>query len=246
VVQLKQIGQNSTEDFFETLTYMAAYDKATKQLEGFVKGIDDPYLKEAVESAANVAVFGGIFMIIQYEQQIIEKVFSLSSVLISGLLSFPRRGINRLRNLRGRRLGIISRILSSFSNDGVGTAQVVTNQVNNYIQGRNNQYQSMNLIEGTQQIRGNVVNRENVSLNLANNMASRYSDTLLFRLLTSSFTENDREILRRILGRNSVSNLDVDDLNRIGEFIYARDGEGHIVGLSEAFLSLVNGLGYVR
>ena len=77
-------------------------------------------------------------------------------------------------------------------------------------------------------------------------MASRYSDTLLFRLLTSSFTENDREILRRILGRNSVSNLDVDDLNRIGEFIYARDGEGHIVGLSEAFLSLVNGLGYVR
>jgi hypothetical protein len=243
---LRQIGQNSTEEFFDTLIYMTAYDEARDMVKDFVKDIDDPYLKEAVESASNVAVFGGIFMIIQYEQQIIEKVFNLSSILISGLLSFPRRGINRLRNLRGRRLGIVSRILSRFSNDGVGTAQVVTNQVNNYIQGRNNQYQSMNLVEGVQQLRGNVVSRENVSLNLANNMASRYSDTLLFRLLTSSFTENDREILRRILGRNSVSNLNVDDLNRIGEFMYARDNNGNIVGLSETFLSLVNGLGYVR
>ena len=101
---LKQIGQNTTEEFFETLIYMVAYEEATKMIKNFTEDIENPYLREAVESAANVAVFGGIFMIIQYEEQIIEKVFNIANGIISGLLFLPKKAINKLKGLKGNKL----------------------------------------------------------------------------------------------------------------------------------------------
>jgi hypothetical protein len=225
---------------------MVAYDEAREMIKGFTEDIENPYLKEAVESAANVAVFGGIFMIIQYEEKIIEKVFEISSALVASLLALPKKGISKLKRLKGRRLGIVSKILSGFNDDAVGKAQVVTSQLGNFIQGRNNQYQSMNLIDGSQQIRKSVFQKEQISLNLANNMAKRYNDTLIFKLLTSTFSEKDKTILKKILGTYDPKSLNIDDLNKISEFMFVKDDEGKVVGLSEAFFSLINGLGYVN
>jgi len=150
---LKQIGQNTTEEFFATLIYMVAYEEATKMIKNFTEDIENPYLREAVESAANVAVFGGIFMIIQYEEQIIEKVFNIANGIISGLLFLPKKAINKLKGLKGRKLSLVSKVLSGFNDDAVGKAQVVTSQLNNFIQGRNNQYQSVSLLQSSNQIR---------------------------------------------------------------------------------------------
>jgi hypothetical protein len=243
---LKDIGQNSTEEFFETLIYMVAYDEAKEMVKGFTKDIENPYLKEAVESAANVAVFGGIFMIIQYEEKIIEKIFELSSALVASLLALPKKGISKLKRFKGRKLGIISKVLSGFNDDAVGKAQVVTSQLGNFIQGRNNQYQSMNLIDGSQQVRKSVFQKEQISLDLANNMAKRYNDTLIFKLLTSTFSDKDKTILKKILGTYDPNSLNIDDLNKVSEFMFVKDNNGNPIGLSEAFFSLINGLGYVN
>ena len=243
---LKQIGQNTTEEFFETLIYMVAYEEATKMIKNFTEDIENPYLREAVESAANVAIFGGIFMIIQYEEQIIEKVFNIANGIISGLLFLPKKAIGKLKGLKGRKLSLVSKVLSGFNDDAVGKAQVVTSQLNNFISGRNNQYQSMNLLDGSQQIRKTVFQKEDISFRLANAMASRYNETLIFKLLTATFSEQDKTILKKILGTYNPDNLDINDLNKISEFMFVKDSEGKIIGLSEAFFELINGLGYVN
>ena len=243
---LKQIGQNSAEEFFETLIYMVAYEEARNLISNFTKDIDNPYLKEAVESAANVAVFGGIFLIIQYEEKIIEKVFNLASAVITSLILIPKKSLSKLRGLRGRKLSIVSKIIGGLDDNAVGKANVVANQLGNFIAGRNNQYQSMNLVQGSQMIRKSVFQKEDINLKLGNAMASRYNDTLIFKLLTSSFTQKDKTILKKILGTYDPDKIDVDDLNKISSFMFVRDSDGNIVGLSEAFLELVNGIGYVR
>ena len=243
---LKNIGQNTAEEFFETLIYMVAYEEARQMISSFTEDIDNPYLKEAVESAANVAVFGGIFLIIQYEEQIIEKVFNAVSALISSLILVPKKSLEKLKGLRGRKLSIVSKILGGLNDDAVGKANVITNQLGNFIAGRNNQYQSLNLVDGAQKIRKTVFQKEQINLQLGNAMASRYNETLIFKLLTSSFTEQDKSILKKILGTYNPDSIDVEDLNKISSFMFVRDSDGNIVGLSEAFLELVNGIGYVR
>ena len=243
---LKQLGQNTTEEFFETLIYMVAYDEARKMIEGFTEDIENPYLKEAVESAMNVAVFGGIFMIIQYEEQIIEKVFDLVSAMVIGMMTMPKKVIGKLKGLKGRKFRILGNILGGFSSDGVNKANVVVNQLGNFIAGRNNQYQSMSLVEGAQDIRKSVFYKEDIRFRLADAMAKRYNDTLIFKLLTSTFSEKDKTILKKILGTYDPNKLDINDLNKISEFMFVKDDNGKIVGLSEAFLELVNGLGYIN
>ena len=243
---LNTIGQNATEEFFETLIYMVAYDKAVEMIKGFTDDIENPYLKEAVESAANVAVFGGIFMIIQYEEKIIEWVFNLVSGTVAVLMNTPKKAISKLKGLKGRKFSILSKVLGNISDDGVQKANVIVNQLGNFIQGRNNQYQSMNLIDGAQSIRKTAFQKEDMRFQLANAMAKRYNETLIFKLLTSTFSEQDKTILKKILGTYDPDNLDVNDLNKVSEFMFVKDSEGKIIGLSEAFFELINGLGYVN
>jgi len=243
---LKQMGLNVTEEFFETLIYMTAYKEAVKMIHNYCQDIKNPYLREAVESAANVAVFGGIFLIIQYEEKIVEKVFDLASSLVGALILSSKKGISKLKGLRGRKLSIISKIIGNLNDDAVNKANVIVNQVGNFIAGRNNQYQSMNLVDGAQQIRKTVFQKEQMQMNLANYMARRYNDTLIFKLLTSSFSEADKSILKKILGTYDPDKIDINDLNKISSFMFVKDDNGKIVGLSEAFLELVNGLGYIN
>ena len=243
---LKQLGQNTTEEFFETLIYMTAYNEAVKMIKDFTGDIENPYLREAIESASNVAVFGGIFMIIQYEEKIIEYVFNLVSGSVTLLMNLPKKTIGKLKGLKGRKFSILSKVLGNLSDNGIQKSQVIVNQLGNFIQGRNNQYQSMNLVDSTQEIRKSVYTRENMRMELASKMAQRYNETLIFKLLTSSFSQNDKTILKKILGTYDPDKIDVNDLNKIGEFMFVKDSEGKIVGLSQAFLELVNGLGYIN
>ncbi|NPA44162.1 MAG: hypothetical protein GXO49_01370 [Chlorobi bacterium] len=245
-MSLKTLGQNTTEEFFETLIYMAAYNEAVEMIRGFTGDIENPYLREAVESAANVAVFGGIFMIIQYEEKIIEKVFNLVSGSISILMSLPKKSLLKLKNLRGRKFTILSQVLGNISDNGIQKSQIIVSQLNNFIQGRNNQYQSMNLVDSAQEIRKSVYQRENMRMELASKMAQRYNETLIFKLLTSSFSEQDITILKKILGTYNPEAIDIDDLNKISSFMFVKDDSGKVIGLSESFLELVNGLGYIN
>jgi len=244
--QLENLGYQVVEEFFETMIMMYAMEKSHEIISEYTKDIKDPYLKEAVESALNVLTFGGIFMIIQYEEKIIEYIFNLVSGSVGVLMNMPKKTISRLKSLKGRKLSIMSKILGNFSDDGVKKSQVIVTQLGNFIQGRNNQYQSIKLVEGAQDIRKGVYDREKIAVNLVSSVTQNYHRSMIFKLLTSSFSQNDKTILKKILGTYDPDKIDVEDLNKIASFMFVKDSEGKIVGLSQAFLELVNGLGYIN
>ena len=78
-------------------------------------------------------------------------------------------------------------------------------------------------------------------LNYAKAKAETFNQTLMFKLLTSKFTATDKEILRKITGAESI---DIEQINKVADFMWVKDDKGDIVGLSEAFMQLLNGLGY--
>ncbi|MCD8477291.1 MAG: hypothetical protein LRY68_04785 [Sulfurospirillum sp.] len=90
--QVKQIGQNTAEEFFETILYMTAYNEARSIMQEYTKDIDNPILKEAIESAMSVAVFGAVFYAVQKQEQIIAKVFDIAEGLILALV-LKSRGV---------------------------------------------------------------------------------------------------------------------------------------------------------
>lgn len=94
--------------------------------------------------------------------------------------------------------------------------------------------------------KNSIYQRESLNMNMGNNMASRYNETLLFKLLTKSFTPQDETLMKKILGRDSASTLHVDDLNDVADFMYTKDSNGKLTGLSSQFMELINGLGYLH
>ena len=94
--------------------------------------------------------------------------------------------------------------------------------------------------------KNSLYQREQLHMGLGNNMASRYNETLMFKLFTKSFTPQDEMLMKKILGRDTASALDVNDLNKAADFMYTKDSNGKLTGLSEEFMNLINALAYVH
>ena len=92
---LGQIGKNSAEEFLETIIYMTAYNEARDRIKTYTESIENPILREATESALNVAVFSGIFMIIRYEEAILDKAFKVASAIIASLMLLPKKAFQK-------------------------------------------------------------------------------------------------------------------------------------------------------
>lgn len=82
-------------------------------------------------------------------------------------------------------------------------------------------------------------------MEFGNAMASRYNETLLFKLFTNLLPQMMKYLLK-ILGRDTATALNVNDLNQVADFLFVKDTKGNIMGLVKHFFSLINGLGYVH
>ncbi|WP_346389417.1 hypothetical protein [Sulfurimonas sp. NWX367] len=69
---------------------------------------------------------------------------------------------------------------------------------------------------------------------------------MLFKVLTKNFTANDKQIIKKILGNSQADMTDIDNLNQVADFMFVKDSNGDITGLSEQMFQLLNGLGYVH
>ena len=46
--------------------------------------------------------------------------------------------------------------------------------------------------------------------------------------------------------RDSVSDLNVDDVNKVADFLFVTDSSGKMIGFTEVAYELLNGLGYIH
>jgi len=245
MVDLKGLGENTAKEFFETLIYFVAYEEATKIIEHLTKDIEDPIIREAVQSALNVLAFGIIFELIRMEEAFIERIFNIAYGLVTALIGYGK-AIKR-RFLKGRGIKAFFRsIIGGFLDKSELIAQLVVLQAGNQIQARQSVYNSaghQGLFGTYLETKRYLLERESHHFEIANSMTKRYVETLLFKLFTANFTPQDKTILRKILNK---SDIDIEDINKISEFLFVRDDKGNIVGLSKAFIELINGLGWLH
>jgi hypothetical protein len=244
-MSLKDLGQNTAEEFFETLIYLTAYEEAREIISGLTKDIPEGPLKEAIEDALNVLAFGLIFELIRMEEGFVERIFNVAYGLVVALLGWGQSLKKRL--LRGKGIKAFFRgILGGFLDKSELLAQLVVVQAGNQIRARQSVYNSsghQGLFGAYMETKKYIVERERYHLDVADRMTQRYIETLLFKLFTANFTERDKTILRKVLNKPDV---DIEDINRLSEFLFVKDDRGNIVGLSKAFLELINGLGYLH
>ncbi|AFL69758.1 hypothetical protein [Sulfurospirillum barnesii] len=248
--QIKQIGQNTAEEFFETILYMTAYEESRKIMKDFTKDIDNPILKEAVESAMSVSMFGLVFLGVQYQEKIIERIFNVAEALFGYLIIDPaKRGLNKLRKYKGIKL--LKRIpyFNSSRQENIALANVVATHQGFKANGSaltNPTPRSTDTYNSALNTKQSVYQRENLHFQFGNAMASRYNETLLFKLFTKSFTAQDEMLIKKMLGRETGAVLNIEDLNHVADFMFVKDTNGKVTGLSEAFFQLVNTMGYIN
>lgn len=246
---VKQIGQNTAEEFFETILYMTAYSEAKSIMSEYTKDIDNPILKEAIESAMSVAVFGAVFYAVQKQEQIIAYLFDKVELIVAILITKGRSFAGKLKGKKGTKLYRLMSWVEGNRRDNIAEAQMFINHCGfkNMSHATNgNASNAVGAYQMQTDTKKNVYQRENLHFQYGNAMASRYNETLLFKLFTKSFTPNDEMLIKKILGRDTAATIHIDDLNQVADFMFVKDTNGKITGLSEAFFQLVNSLGYIN
>lgn len=244
------LGYMAAEEFMETFTYMFAYDEAKQALAKYApkdpKG--NPYLEEAKESALQLVTFAGIFKIIQLESELLQRLFTFVSAVVAGLLLIAKKGLNKIKSSvrKGRIFQFAQKMIQDYGSDALQKAQLILQWLRTYITGRQAGHQAGQLVEASQSNRGAVVQRDKSSMDMGKGMADSYINSLMFKLFTSSFTAKDETMIKKILGRDTASTLDVADMNKIGSFMFTTDSNGKLTGLTEQFFSLLNGSGYIH
>lgn len=249
-MSISKLGHAGAEEFLETFTYMYAFDEA----KDFVKTYfpkdpnGNPYLEEAKESAIQVIMMGGIFKIIQYQEVMLEKFFAFLKGLMIVLLGLSKKGLNKLRSSgkTGRIFKFFSEYIGNTVSEAIERVKVLLQWAQLQIDAQKNSYASGQLIQSVQGNRQNVVERDRSAMNLAKGMNDTYVNSLLFKLLTKSFKQSDEVLLKKILGRDSVTDLDVNDVNKVADFLFVTDSTGKMIGFTEVAYELLNGLGYIH
>lgn len=245
---LGSIGENSANEFFETILYMTAYNEAQTQISSFTKDIENPILQDALDGAMQIISMGVVFLLIQKQEKFIQKIFDTAEGLVVILLGtqVAQTMKNKLGALKGVKLFKKLGMFQSSYSDRVATAQLVVNGANAHFTAERTTQSEGNTMGTVMQMKEHIVNKEGLNHSVGSGMASRYNETLMFKLFTKSFTAKDETIMKKILGRDTTSVLNVEDMNKVADFMFTTDTDGNITGLTEQLFSLINGLGYIH
>lgn len=249
-MSISRLGYAGAEEFLETFTYMYAFDEAKEFVKTyFPKNPNgNPYIEEAKESAIQVVMMGGIFKIIQYQEVMLEKFFAFLKGLIIILMGLAKKGFQKLKNSgkTGRVFKFLSEYIGTSVNEAIERVKVILKWAELQIEAWKNSTSSGQIINAVQGNRQNVVERDRSAMNLAKGMNDTYVNSLLFKLLTKSFKQSDEVLLKKILGRDATSDLSVDDVNKVADFLFVTDSTGKLIGFTEVAYELLNGLGYIH
>ena len=205
-------------------------------------------LQDALQGAMTVVSMGLVFMLIRKQEDFIQGVFNTAKGLVVLLLgsSYAQKIGGKLGKLKGTKLfKKLSMFKSSYS-DRVATAQLVVNNTNSHFTAERTIQSETTSIQSVSQMKEHMVSKEKLNHSVGSGLASRYNETLMFKLFTKSFTSKDEQLMKKILGRDSASKLDVEDMNKVADFMFVTDNNGDVTGLSEQMFQLINGLGYVH
>ena len=251
---LKNIGKNGVNEFFEDLTYNVAYNVVNKKLQEIL-GLDDPknsIIKDAMLSSLNIMVSSALFLYIQKQEKFIYKIFALVSAIIVAKLNILSKAIknrlSKMRGVKGRGNAIMRglKFITDSKSDNINFSRMGVEYGSLIVSGDNSLNSSLSNLKIDGGIKNTVLNKESHNLNIARAKVQSINETLLFKLFTKNFTQSDIEMINRICGNKTNGNITKEQLNQVADFMYITDDKGQITGLSEQFLTMLNGLGYMH
>ena len=239
--QAMRILNLGVEEIFEDLTYNVAYDVVLKKLKD--NGMDDGILKDAIESGITIMFSSALMLYMQKQEEIIHKILGVVVSLLGVILSSFSSKVKGLARkfFKGAKAGIISKFLGVSAEARVGYANVVVNGANAVFNSSQSSSQNNGYVSNIIKQKEALLHSKDQQLAYAKAKADSFNQTLMFKLLTSKFTATDKELLRKITGSSSI---DIEQINKVADFMWVKDDKGDIVGLSEAFMQMLNGLGY--
>lgn len=236
------------EEFLNTFLMMWSHDEAKTLLQQYAPVDPDmnPYLKEGLESAEQLLMSMGIFKIIRQSEKMLERLFEVASAILTAMLALSKKGYEKLKGhaMKGRRFKALAGFLSGVLNDAIEKCKIFVEWVKGLVSARSNGYEAGNLASATADLRNSVTERDRSSMMMGKGMSENLINSLLFKIMTKSFKQTDENLLKKILGRENVSNLDIEDVNKIANFMYVTDSSGEYTGLSEQMQTLLHGYGY--
>ena len=228
------------DEMFEDLTYSVAYDQVLSKLKN--SGMDDGILKDAINSGVTIMFSAALVKYIQLQESVVNKIMSIVYAGVVALLSpLGRYAKNKLSNIKGVKLNRMLGFLTGNFSDRVGVAKVFVECGNQIINTNNSNSSALQNVNTVINQRQHILETKNQEFNYAKAKVDNINQTLLFKLFSSRFTPQDKEILRRITGSDKI---DIDALNHVADFMFVTDDAGNVLGLSEMFITMMNGLGY--
>ena len=249
---LKNIGRNGVNEFFEDLTYNVAYNVVNKKLQEIL-GLDNPknsIIKDAMLSSLNIMVSSALFLYIQKQEKFIYKIFALVSAIIVAKLNILSKAIknrlSKMRGVKGRGNAIMRglKFITGSKSDNINFSRMGV--AYGSLSGDNSLNSSLSNLNIDGGLKNTILNQESHNLNIARAKVQSINETLLFKLFTKNFTQSDIEMINRICGNKTNGNITKEQLNQVADFMYITDDKGQITGLSEQFLTMLNGLGYMH
>jgi len=244
---LANIGSNATEEFFETILYGTAYAEAQDQLKAVVD-VDNELVQDALSGASNIILAGVMSQLIQKQEDLISSIFAKTATYISAILgsAYMTKFKSHLKKFKGaklfRRIGLFSGGMS----DRVQLAQLASDYNLANVKGHSTQQNVLNKRDQVLNQKDYILKQENHKFQVGSEKAKSYQQTLLFKLFTKNFTANDKLIVKKILGNSDADMTDTDNLNQVADFMFVKDVNGDITGLTEQMFQLLNGLGYTH
>lgn len=229
------------EEIFEDLTYNVAYNEVLTRLKD--NGMSDGILKDAIDSGITIMFSSALMIYMQKQEALLQKIVDSAIallVVVLNPLTSKVKGLAR-KFFKGAKAGIISNFLGVSTEARVGYSQVVVNGANAMFNRKQYEGQCFSHSNFVNQSKANLLHSKDQQLAYAKAKADSFNQTLMFKLLTSKFTATDKELLRKITGSSSI---DIEQINKVADFMWVKDDKGDIVGLSEAFMQMLNGLGY--
>ena len=237
-----QILKLGAEEMFEDLTYNVAYNEVLTRLKS--SGMDNKMLEDAVNSGLTIMFSAALTKYLQKQEQLLDVIigtaFSLLGVILTPFVGAAKNLVKRFA--KGVKLGFLSKFIGISAEARVGYAQVVTSGANAMFNSKQAENQFFHRASYIQDKKSELISIKNQQLAYAKAKADSFNQTLLFKLFASKFTAADKEIIRKMTGGSA--DIDIEKLNEIANFMWVTDSAGNITGLSEAFVQMLNGLGY--
>jgi hypothetical protein len=257
------VAKNTVINMGEDLTMMVGYSMVNQWLHEQLASKFPPEYDENGNEKQNIALevlSGGasyLFMsammeVIRREEKFIEYLFAAGEAVIAVLWArnkgYFQNGINRLKNMKGVRAIARSKLLNSqvdYQNTFVGQVYQAMQAI---MQGRESSRDVAQTIQASNSAQDTAINREAHNLKFAELNNKQFSNSIFIKTVTGTFTPADRTLLQKMIGRSDFQTvpLNVDELNKMHEFLYVQSSDGKFHGLTDSITSLVNGLGFLK